>query len=812
MSWKILQPRSPSPRPSKGRGKRFYVHIALAALLLGGVLAFGPFQSERLQPVAEGRAQTPPAASKAGGPVENEAYQWRPVAIGGGGYVTGIDIDKSGQTRVIRTDVYGAYRWDAGANRWAQLVTTASMPQAIRPKNGVNAGVYEIAVAPGDRNRVYMVFHDRLFRSDDAGRHWSEPQAGSPFPLKLDPNSEFRLYGPFLAVSPADPDLVFLGTPTDGLLRSRDSGGAWERVDSVPAGKDLRPAKDVQSPGIAVWFDPGRPAAVLASSPGNGVFASSDGGKTFTSLPAGGPTTVMRAAFDGKGRFWATEEETKSAWVLEDGAWRDLTEALTFPKRLWRGVAAGPNGDIVTMSDAGGFLMCSSNGGANWWPVYRKLSISAGDPRWLMVNDGGWFGSGQILLDPSAGNHLWVASGIAPFEATLDACPSSLTWRSLARGIEEIVANDVVHPPGGAPVFPGWDYGIHVKPDLNAFSTSYGPRPRIIIAAQQVDWSGKNPKFLVTNASDTRQCCADDGQSVLAGYSTDGGLNWTRFETLPQPPGTKADDPWRMAYGSIAVSSDDTDNIVWVPGKNRAPFFTLDRGKTWHQVHFPGETGTLTGSFGPMSSGRKSLAADRVRPGTFYIVHNGGKENPQLAGLWRTEDKGTSWRKVFEGEIAPNSAGYSKIRAVPGQGGHLFFTSGVDYGPDQRLRRTRDGGEHWQALDGVEGVDDVGFGKAARQGGYPTIFLTGRVNGRYGAWRSIDDAKTWQLLAEYPLGWLTTVAAVEGDKDVFGRFYVGYVGGGWLYGEPAPCQPGPLGPGDDRQCARIEAGIAAHEG
>ena len=96
-----------------------------------------------------GQAHTPPPAlSQAGAPIAHETYQWKHVAIGGGGMISGLSSDASGKTFVARTDVYGAYIWDAAANRWSQLVTAASMPEANHAQNGAAAGVYEIVVAP----------------------------------------------------------------------------------------------------------------------------------------------------------------------------------------------------------------------------------------------------------------------------------------------------------------------------------------------------------------------------------------------------------------------------------------------------------------------------------------------------------------------------------------------------------------------------------------------------------------------------------------------------------------------------------------
>ncbi|CAN5160077.1 RICIN domain-containing protein [soil metagenome] len=810
-----------STRRGAGGRRKFrtlrLIGFALAFLLLVAGAGYWLMQGTGGSGMVAEANTVPPAASSIGHPHANEAYLWRPVAVGAGGYITGMDIDRSGRTRVVRTDVHGAYIWDAAKDKWSQLIVAPAMPAIYHRENALDAGAFEIAVAPGQPLRLYLAQKGRFFRSNDGGASWMEPNANAPFPLTFDANSEYRRHGAFIAVDPDNPDMLFFGTPLDGLWRSADGAMTWQIVANVPRAADLKPAPGTQTAGIAIWF--GQKAQgqrkVYAASAGHGLFMADTPTGAFR--PAEmfgirGPTTIVQGSIAPNGDFFATEEISQHAWVLRGASgWSDLTALGKLPAKPWRGVAADPRSDRVFISDGGGHIWCSSNGGESWWQQYRSVTVGPRDPPWLHVgNSTNWFESAQILFDPAVPGRLWVSSGIAPLYADVGTgCGWTLTWKTQGRGIEELVTNDIVQPPGYAPLFAAWDFGIHVKPDLNAYSTSFGPKPRVLIAAQQVEWSGLNPAFLVTNASDTRtDCCSEDGDAVLAGYSSDGGLTWTKFATLPTPPGTKPDDPWRMAFGAIAVAADNPDNIVWVPGFNKAPFFTLDRGKSWNQIHFPGEVGPNTGSYGPMFGIRKSLVADRVAPGTFYMVHNGPAPNQTLQGLWRSTDRGVSWTQVFTGEIAPFSTGYMKMRSVPGHKGHLFFTSGVIGAPDTRIRRSTDGGAHWQILDGTADIDDIGFGKPAGHDGYPTIFISGRIGGIYGMWRSTDNAVSWQRLVDLPIGRLDQVNVVEGDKDVFGRVYIGYKGSGWLYGEPAPCTPVPMKSRDDRQCSTAEAGIS----
>jgi hypothetical protein len=201
---------------------------------------------------------------------------------------------------------------------------------------------------------------------------------------------------------------------------------------------------------------------------------------------------------------------------------------------------------------------------------------------------------------------------------------------------------------------------------------------------------------------------------------------------------------------------------------------------------------------------RKTLTADKTIPGTFYLVHSGQGANQHLLGVWRTQDGGRRWERVFSGEIAPSSDHNAKLRSVPGHGGHLFFTSAFPYTDDTLLRRSLDGGRSWVPVSEVTRVDDIAFGKAAPGAAYPAIYISGRVGGSYGIWRSIDSARSWQRLADFPVGTLDNVTAVGADPDVFGRVYLGYQGSSWIWGEPAPCRPAPYRSLADEMCSAVD--------
>jgi hypothetical protein len=156
-----------------------------------------------------------------------------------------------------------------------------------------------------------------------------------------------------------------------------------------------------------------------------------------------------------------------------------------------------------------------------------------------------------------------------------------------------------------------------------------------------------------------------------------------------------------------------------------------------------------------------------------------------LKGLFRSTDGGAKWTLVNVGEIAPFSRFNAKLKSVPGHAGHLFFTSGPQGGADDRhpaanpFMRSVDGGETWDIVPNVLEVRAFGFGKERTS--YPTIFIVGWVEGKYGIWRSDDSAKSWIKIGDFPLGTLANITTIDGDKSAFGSVYLGFGGAGYAY-------------------------------
>ena len=380
--------------------------------------------------------------------------------------------------------------------------------------------------------------------------------------------------------------------------------------------------------------------------------------------------------------------------------------------------------------------------------------------------------NGTMRFDPVVSDKVWFAQGIGVWRAAIAPTATSVAWVSQSRGIDQLVIGEIIDAPGGEPLVGTWDRATFRITDPDQYPTFHSPSPRFN-STFSLDYSTTDPRFIVAVTTDHRMCCSGDGQDLQAGYSTDGGVSWTRFPTMPLGA-VRAD---QFGFGSIAVSS--PDNIVWVPSWNRIPQYTKDRGATWHPVTLPGldpsNTNHMNGFNWGLYLSRHNVVADKVTPGTFWIYNDN-------LGLYRTTDGGDSWTLIKSGQLTEWSFFNFKMKSVPGMAGHLFATSGtLDGGVIGALRRSTDGGVTWTDVPGVVEAHAFGFGKAAAGSSYPSIFVAGWVNGTYGIWESYDNTATWRRIGTFPMGELSLVNSIDGDKDVVGRVYLGTGGNGAFY-------------------------------
>lgn len=692
---------------------------------------------------------------------------WQRLGVGAGGFLSGIDTAADG-TIVVRADTYGAYIWNG--SKWQQLVTYSSLPASVMsnfPYAGV--GVYEIRIAPSDTKTIYMMYSGYLLVSHDQGKTFSQTSFTQ---IVDDANDGYRGNGEKMAVDPINSNIVYAGTPLTGLFTTSDAGKTWTNVSSVPV--SVQDAYK-NSPGMTgIVFDPslgstnGKTNSIYVSSYGNGVYQSKNAGASFSLLP-GSPTGVHHAIILN-GVYYATNDDGthSSLWKYDGSSWTKLLED-------WSGnvhaISVNPANQKEFVIQAGsGAINVSYDSGATWSGFNGNANLHSTDIQWLQTT-GTWLTIGAIAFDPKVPNQLLSTAGVGVWQSLIppsgftSSSPISMTSRSI--GIEQLCPNELTVGVSQHPILSVWDQGVFTVTNPKTYTATHYPGNQIFSASWSMDHASSDSKYIAA-IIDWNQF----GNNENSAYSTDGGMTWSHFASVPPDVG-----PANMG-GVIAVST--PTNIIWAPANKNVPYYTLDGGKTWNAISLPGIS-DWSGYDWAYYLQERTVVADRVLPNTFYFYYSG-------KGLFTTTDGGVSWTQTYSGNIASFDYFSAKMQAVPGKAGELYFTAGILSGTAPvsfgQFLHSVDGGKTWNPVPNVLEVTAFGFGAPKVSGQPQVIFIAGWVNGVYGIWQSDDSAGTWTKIGDYPLGDVASVVTISGDPAVYGEVYLGLSGDGFAFYGP----------------------------
>nr|WP_197071513.1 cellulose binding domain-containing protein [Massilia sp. JS1662] len=691
-----------------------------------------------------------------------ETYRWDNVAMGSGGFVTGVVPSKLERGVVYaRTDVGGSYRWDGFNERWIPLTDWLS-----ESDTGL-MGVESIAVDPRNRGTVYMLAGTSYFsngktvimRSTDYGQHFDVIDVTAKF--KAHGNGMGRQNGERLQIDPGSSNVLYVGTRANGLFKSVDSGSTWTRLNG------LNVNETANGNGISfVLPDPTSVSGGTAKrifvgvsrfgSVGPNLYMSKDGGVTFAPV-AGAPTSLMpqRAAMTSKGRLYltyangagphsGTGEPMDRGQIWEyntvGGAWTNITPAgMDF--NAFGGISVDPGNpkhliaSTINMywlpqkgrASNGDHVFTSYDAGRSWVDLNeeRGLTIDPNGIDWIRDLSIHW--AGDVEFDPFDPKTAWVISGAGLYKTTdLDAPVS--TWKFDVHGMEETGAYSAESIPGGplVSVVGDFDGFIHTDP------SQYGQRHSPAMGST----SGLAIAPLAT------QVMARVGSSAMY-VSTNMGASWQK---APSMNGT---------YGRLALSADGAV-LLHSPQGSANTYRSTDFGTNWTPV-----TGLSVKDAYPV--------ADRINPARFYVY------DTSTGKLLASTDAGVS----FSVKATLPAGGNTLVRATPGIEGDLWACLG-----SKGLSHSTDGGATFTSVGGINSCGSFGLGKEAPGASYPTLYMWGTVGLSRGLLRSTDMGAHWDRVNDDAhqyggalSGWVT------GDMNTYGTVYMSTNGRGIAYGK-----------------------------
>lgn len=688
-------------------------------------------------------------------------YEWKNAPIGGGGVVTGIVTHPTSSDRYCRTDVGGAYRWDAANEKWIQLLDWFD-----ESENGF-FGVESLALDPQNPNNIYMICgtsyinggRTAVLKSTDKGNTFTYTDVTSQF--KAHGNGSGRGNGERLVVDPNNSNVLFVGTRANGLWKSTDAGLtwnlAWDGVTTTANGNGI--CFVVYDPLSSVVGGETQTMYIGVSRTGGGnIYKSTDGGVTFTDITATTGFMPHRAALQGTTMYVTYSDHQGPQSTNGDGkvyklntttgVWTNVTPVHN-KDYCYGGVSIDPtNVNRVIVSTSGiywnnqfstgwaDFIFLSTDGGSSW-------TLKIGPNSTFDANGMDWSNGGAINwmdcieFDQDDLNKVRVIGGGGVFTCS-DITATNTTWKYDVKGIEETVLLDGVSIPGGPFISSFGDVsGFVHEPLMASPSTKLSPL------------GGYNNNSIAYAAANPNKVVRIANQGDVVYYSNDMGASWAASATN------------MGAAGRVSVSADGS-TILHCPWDSSTTYYTTNNGGSWSSC-----SGVSVGNAVPV--------ADQVNSNYFYIYnHTNGQ-------MLVSTNKGVSFSAAGTAGATTANHPWEPIlpRTVPGKEGHIWVPlagNGLKYSTDH--------GATFTNLNDVTYCRSVGIGKGMSGASYPTVFIWGTVSGVTGLFRSTDQGVTWLRINDdaHEFG---GAPFLIGDMNVAGRVYQAPGGGrGLIYWDP----------------------------
>ena len=332
------------------------------------------------------------------------------------------------------------------------------------------------------------------------------------------------------------------------------------------------------------------------------------------------------------------------------------------------------------------------NAGTTWTPVFDHQTS---------------YSIGAIGLDPHNMNNVWAGTGenvggrhVGYGDGIYHSLDGGKTWKNMGLKASEHIGKIIVDPE-----------------DANT----------VYVAAQGPLWSRGGERGLYK--------------------TTDGGKSWKNV--LSAGPWTGVTDvvmdPRNHKRLYAATWQHQRTMAAYIGGgPETAIYKSEDGGESWTRL----KTGLPKGNMGKIG-----LAISPQKPDVVYAAI---ELNRRKGGVWRSTDRGASWKKMSKavgGGTGPHY--YQEIYASPHKFDKLYLVSNT-------TQVSEDGGKTWHNLNNkYKHVDDHAIAFRADD---PDYILIGNDGGLY---ESFDGEKTWRFINNMPITQFYKVAVDDSRPFYF---------------------------------------------
>ncbi len=581
----------------------------------------------------------------------------------------------------------GVYKSVDGGENWTNLGLPAS------------EHIAKIVVDPTETNTVYVCVPGKLwsdsdergvYKTTDGGKSWTKILKGA------NPSTGCSL----LSMDPAHPKTIYAGmwdfrrkgwtfrsggdgpgAPSgSGLFKSSDGGVSWTSLDAGSAvGLPAKPWGRV-----AVTVAPSKPEVVYAfieaEPPKNGLYRSDDGGRTWRALDRS-QNMVWRPFYFAN---LIVDPKNENRIYKPDGSLIVSTDGGA----SFSNISGGAHGDfhdvwidpddtdhLITGDDGG--LWYSYDAGNKWWkgenlPVSQFYHVSVDMDRPYHVYGG--------LQD----NSSWVGESEYPGGIT------NSRWENMYGGDGFWMFVDPTDPDYLYAESQGGEIG---RVNRRTHETRpIKPLPRYQEGKLRFNWNTP------IHVSPTRNGTIYIGAQFLF-RSRDFGQTWERIspdlttndpvkQKQEQSGGVTVDNSAAEMHTTIYAIAESPKNpdVVWVGTDDGNLQVTRDGGKTWTNV-----VGNIPGL--PKNAWVSSVEAGHVDAGTVYVTTDLHTFGDMRAYAYKSTDFGVTWSPL----VQPDSPvrGYAHVVKEDPVNQNLLFL-----GTELGLWVSLDGGKQWAHYKG----------------------------------------------------------------------------------------------------------------